>query len=29
MDEDQQMMIALANFLGYEPSSVLCFDDED
>ena len=21
--------IALADFLGYEPSSVLCFDDED
>lgn len=28
-DEDKQMMIALADFLGYEPSSVLCFDDED
>jgi len=28
-DEDKQMMIALANFLGYEPSNVLCFDDED
>lgn len=28
-DEDKQMMIALANFLGYEPSSVLCFDDEN
>jgi hypothetical protein len=28
-DEDQQMMIALANFLGYEPLNVLCFDDED
>lgn len=27
-DEDQQMMIALADFLGYEPASVLCFDDE-
>ena len=26
-DEDQQMMIALAEFLGYEPSTVLCFDD--
>lgn len=26
-DEDKQMMIALAEFLGYEPSSVLCFDD--
>lgn len=28
-NEDKQMMIALAEFLGYEPSSVLCFDDED
>lgn len=28
-DEDKQMMIALAEFLGYEPSNVLCFDDED
>jgi hypothetical protein len=28
-DEDKQMMIALANFLGYEPSSVLCFDDDE
>jgi len=27
-NEDQQMMIALAEFLGYEPSSVLCFDNE-
>lgn len=26
-DERKQMMIALAEFLGYEPSSVLCFDD--
>ena len=26
-DEDQQMLIALAEFLGYEPSSVLCFDN--
>lgn len=26
-NEDKQMMIALAEFLGYEPSSVLCFDD--
>lgn len=28
-NEDQQMMIALANFLGYEPASLLCFDDDD
>ena len=28
-NEDKQMMIALAEFLGYEPSSVLCFDNED
>ena len=28
-DEDKQFMIALANFLGYEPSSLLCFDDEE
>lgn len=28
-DENQQMMIALADFLGYEASSVLCFDDEN
>lgn len=28
-DEDKQMMIALAQFLGYEPMSVLAFDDED
>lgn len=28
-NEDQQMMIALAEFLGYEPASLLCFDDED
>ena len=27
-DEDKQMMISLAEFLGYEPSSVLCFDDD-
>ena len=26
-DEDKQFMIALAEFLGYEPSSVLAFDD--
>lgn len=26
-NEAQQMMIALAEFLSYEPSSVLCFDD--
>lgn len=28
-DEDKQMMIALANFLGYEPLGVLCFDEDD
>lgn len=28
-DEDKRMMIALADFLGYESSSVLCFDDEE
>ena len=28
-NEDKQMMIALAEFLGYEPASVLCFDDEE
>ena len=28
-NEDKQMMITLAEFLGYEPSSVLCFDNED
>ena len=28
-DEGKQMMIALADFLGYEASSVLCFDDEN
>ena len=28
-DEDKQMMIALAEFLGYEPGSVLCFDDDE
>lgn len=27
-DENKQMLIALAEFLGYEPSSVLAFDDE-
>lgn len=26
-DERKQMMIALANFLGYEPANVLTFDD--
>ena len=29
VDEDKQMMIALANFLGYEPLSLLCFDDDE
>ena len=28
-NEEKRMMIALADFLGYEPASVLCFDDED
>lgn len=27
-NEDQQMMIALAEFLGYEPASLLSFDEE-
>ena len=27
-NEAQQMMIALAEFLGYEPANVLCFDEE-
>ena len=26
-NEDKQMMVALAEFLGYEPSSLLCFDE--
>lgn len=26
-DESKQMMIALAEFLGYEPAEVLYFDD--
>lgn len=28
-NENRQMMAALAKFLGYEPSSILCFDEED
>ena len=27
--DDKQMLIALAEFLGFEPAIVLCFDDED
>lgn len=27
-DERKQMMIALAEFLGYEPANILCFDDD-
>ena len=28
-DESKQMMIALAEFLGYEPACLLNFDDDD
>ena len=28
-NENQQMMVALAEFLGYEPANLLCFDDEE
>lgn len=28
-DEEQRALIALADFFGYEPTSVLCFDDEE
>lgn len=29
MDENEQCMIALAEFLGYDPASVLAFDTID
>lgn len=29
MDEDKKMLIALCDFLGYDHTSVLCFDDEE
>lgn len=28
IDPGEQFMIALAEFLGYEPANILCFDDQ-
>lgn len=28
-DEEQRALIALADFFGYDPAGVLCFDEED
>lgn len=28
-DEEKQFIIALCDFLGYEPASLLCFDDDN
>jgi hypothetical protein len=28
-DEEQRALVALADFFGYDPAGVLCFDDEN